>query len=145
MWCFVARGNRFKVSRLQSSFFSFASDVSASAKNLKSAITALPQLTEKKRVLDMHMNIASALLKVINDRSIDAFVMAEETPSKLSRSSILEILNDPKKGTAEDKLRLVLVYYLSAENDISKDEVKEYEAALTKAGANLAVFDYVKR
>ena len=55
---------------------------SANAKNLKNAISVLPQLTERKRTLDMHMNIATALFKIIGDRQLDTFTAIEESISK---------------------------------------------------------------
>lgn len=45
-----------------------------------------------------------------------------------------------------DKLRLVLVFYLSApDNTITKDDVTELEKELKTAGADVSAFDYVRR
>ena len=42
------------------------------------AVSSLPELTERKRVIDKHTNMATALLKEIKDRQIDNFVAVEE-------------------------------------------------------------------
>jgi hypothetical protein len=48
--------------------------------------------------------------------------------------------------TPLDKLRLVLVFYLSAAgNTLSKDDIAELEKELKAAGANVAAFEYVRR
>jgi hypothetical protein len=48
--------------------------------------------------------------------------------------------------TAADKLRLVLVFYLSSpDNAIAKDDVSELEKELKAAGADTAAFEYVRR
>ena len=64
-------------------------------------------------------------------------------------ASILEFLRAPRPDgelTATDKLRLVLVFYLSApDNAISKDDVAELEKELKSAGADMAAFEYVRR
>jgi hypothetical protein len=61
----------------------------------------------------------------------------------------LEFLRAPRTdGTLDpvDKLRLVLVFYLSAaENAISKDDILELEKELKAAGADVAAFEYVRR
>jgi len=36
-------------------------------------------MNEKKRIIDMHMNIATSLLRAIKGRQIDFFVQFEET------------------------------------------------------------------
>ena len=62
---------------------------------------------------------------------------------------ILEFLRNPKaegKPTAVDKLRLVIVFYLSAPaNAISKEDVAELEKELKAAGADVAAFEYVRK
>lgn len=48
--------------------------------------------------------------------------------------------------TDEDKLRLVIIYFLSMpDNAISKDDMGELEAALKNGGAEVAPLEYVKR
>ncbi|KAJ3332084.1 Vesicle trafficking between the ER and Golgi [Blyttiomyces sp. JEL0837] len=117
-------------------------DPTTNAANLKHAINILPQLTERKRTLDMHMNIATHLFKIIGDRQLDTFFQIEEAISKQTKATILEMLKDPKKD-AEDKLRLFLIYYLSVD-DIPKEEIAQFEEALVAAGATTTSINYVK-
>lgn len=62
---------------------------------------------------------------------------------------MLEFLRNPKtegKPTVADKLRLVIVFYLSvSDNAISKDDIAELEKELKAAGADVAAFQYVRR
>lgn len=48
------------------------------AKGLGQLVSNIPELREKKRVIDMHTNIATALMKQIKDREIDAYFSFEE-------------------------------------------------------------------
>ncbi|PRT53116.1 Protein sly1 [Wickerhamiella sorbophila] len=120
------------------------SEIEPSAAHLKSAMDELPELTQRKQVIDMHMNISTVLLKAITDRGLAQLFDAEETAAGSSKQEILELIQNKEFLNAEDKLRLYMVYFIVS-NNLSPADQQELEAALTEQGCDLAALAHVKR
>ncbi|EFH60352.1 ATSLY1 [Arabidopsis lyrata subsp. lyrata] len=120
-------------------------DLIGNTKHLMNAVNSLPELTERKQVIDKHTNIATALLGQIKERSIDAFTKKESDMMMrggIDRTELMAALKG--KGTKMDKLRFAIMYLISTET-INQSEVEAVEAALNEAEADTSAFQYVKK
>ncbi|KAK8073172.1 hypothetical protein PG994_004071 [Apiospora phragmitis] len=100
------------------------------------AITLLPELRERKNVLDMHMNILAALLTGIKNRQLDNYFQMEEDVMKQTKAQVLEPL---------DKLRLFIIWFLSTEQEVSRAEWTQFEEALKAIGVDTTSLAYVRQ
>ncbi|XP_022214901.2 protein sly1 homolog [Drosophila obscura] len=123
--------------------FSMVNDTTT---RLTNAVNSLPQLMEKKRLIDMHTKIATAILNYIKARRLDSyFEIEEKVMSKQTLDKpLLELLRDPEFGQSEDKLRLYIIYYICAQQ-LSESEVERLKEALQAAGCDLTALAYVQR
>lgn len=129
-----------------SSLEDLQNDTSASAQHLKAAITLLPELRERKAVLDMHMNILAAILNGIKERQLDNYFQMEENVMKSTKAQILEVIKDDTKGNDPlDKLRLFIIWFLSSEQDLNRADWNQFEEALVAAGVNNACLPYIRQ
>ncbi|XP_076048320.1 sec1 family domain containing Slh [Oratosquilla oratoria] len=113
---------------------------------LTSAITSLPELLKKKCNIDKHMSIAMGLLNGIKSRKLDVYFEMEEKimGHTTLEKPVLDVIRDPDCGTAYDKLRLFLIYYLCSPN-LTDSEFDQFVSALTEAGASPHPLAYMKR
>ncbi|KAF4520597.1 hypothetical protein B566_EDAN006008 [Ephemera danica] len=113
---------------------------------LTSAVNSLPQLLDKKRLIDMHTTIATAILNQIKARKLDTFFEVEErvmSKAALDRG-IMDILGNCEGSFPEDKLRLFLIFYICSPS-MTEAEFDRYAAALQAAGCDLNPLTYIKR
>ncbi|TYK23293.1 SEC1 family transport protein SLY1-like isoform X1 [Cucumis melo var. makuwa] len=120
-------------------------DMIGNTKHLMKAVNSLPELTERKQIIDKHMNIATVLLGEIKERSIDSYAKKEsEIMSRggIDRSELLGVLRG--KGTKMDKLRFAIIYLISSEN-INQSEIEAVEEVLRELEIDKSAFQYVKK
>lgn len=120
--------------------------VNDNTEKLTNAVNSLPQLLEKKRLIDMHTKVATSILNSIKSRRLDSFFELEEKiMSKLPLDRTLaDVFRDPEFGTPDDKMRLFIIYYICAQN-VSDSEYQKLETILQEIGCDLAPMAYVKR
>ncbi|XP_034099626.1 protein sly1 homolog [Drosophila sulfurigaster albostrigata] len=123
--------------------FSLVNDTTA---RLTNAVNSLPQLMEKKRLIDMHTKIATAILNYIKARRLDSyFEIEEKIMSKQTLDKpLLELLRDVDFGQPEDKLRLYIIYYICGQQ-LPEAEQERLREALHAAGCDLTSLAYVQR
>ncbi|CAK9150429.1 unnamed protein product [Ilex paraguariensis] len=120
-------------------------DLIGNTKHLMNAVNSLPELTERKQVIDKHTNIATVLLGEIKERSLDSYAKKEYDMmirGAIDRTELLGVLKG--KGTKMDKLRFAIMYLISTES-IPQSEVEIVEAALRESEVDTSAFQYVKK
>ncbi|CDW72057.1 sec1 family protein [Stylonychia lemnae] len=90
------------------------------SQNLTSAMDQIPQMTERKKKIDMHINVASKILEDIKRRGIDKLqdvedeIMTSKQMSNATKNIFMEFMrkDTQKQDEFEDKMRLLLIYII---------------------------------
>ncbi|ETW07982.1 hypothetical protein, variant [Aphanomyces invadans] len=115
-----------------------------STKELAAAVDTLPALLEMKKTLEVHTNVFQATMDAVTSRQVPEYSMLEQRLIEgfnVPPAEVVALLSE--KGSAEDKVRLLMIYYLTT--GASSGEIADFEAILrqpmTDSTAALAVFD----
>lgn len=114
---------------------------------LKVAINVLPELTERKRLIDTHLQISTALLDAIKSRDLGNLFHLEQSLGSLTPGALMNALRDPKVGNAQDKVRLLIVYLMGRSQALTAGQVEEAVKLCRSAGADeadLAALEFIK-
>nr|CCA17714.1 SEC1 family transporter SLY1 putative [Albugo laibachii Nc14]CCA18360.1 SEC1 family transporter SLY1 putative [Albugo laibachii Nc14] len=98
-------------------------------KDLVDAVDTLPMLVEKKKMLEVHTNIFQAAFEIITARHIPTFSMLEQkliNGSSVDKSEIAQVLASKDVGTLADKVRVLMIYFLTS--GASTTEIADFEA-----------------
>lgn len=122
------------------------SSVSDNTAKLTSAVSSLPELLEKKRLIDMHMSVATAILDHIKSRKLDVYFEIEEKimGKATLEKSLMDMITDPEAGLPSDKLRLFLISFICGPS-MTEVEVDQYVTALQDAGCDIETVKYMRR
>ncbi|KAK7886644.1 hypothetical protein WMY93_026265 [Mugilogobius chulae] len=102
---------------------------------LTSAVSSLPELLEKKRLIDLHTNVATAVLDHIKSRKLDVYFEYEEklmSKSTLDKS-LLDIISDP------DALGQIMLYVDGMNGLITHNETVQWLYSLVGSKFRLVV------
>jgi len=115
-------------------------------RELTAAMSLLPEMQERKRRLDIHTHVATSLLGEIKGRELHSFHKLEQAiimRQPVDEAELKKLLLGEGKGKVEDRVRLLLVYFLCTET-VDPKQLAAYEEAITTAGGRLEALKYLK-
>lgn len=119
----------------------------STAHKLAAAVSNIPELSKKKRTIDLHTNIATALLDEIKDRGLDGFFQVEEEllsrPGNFDVERVIALIHD-MRGSVTDKLRVFLIYYLCVDSASSAELDRAVMALKTAGCTDLRAYRYLQ-
>lgn len=117
----------------------------ANAQHLKNVVDQIPELQRKKKTLDNHMALLTAILGEIQARHLDNFFQLEENVMKQTKAQVLELIKSADNGKPGDKLRFFIIWFLSTEQDVTKQEWLQFDEALKEAGCDTTCLAYIRQ
>jgi sec1 family domain-containing protein 1 len=110
-------------------------------KELSEAIESLPEILQRKQILETHTNLMQAMMRQIAARDIPSFFELEQALftngiRSMDRNQVLTLLRDGTKGSLLDKARLLAILaVLGDSHSLSKVGAEEYDVALQQGCA----------
>ncbi|SCP03970.1 Sec1 family protein, putative [Plasmodium ovale] len=114
---------------------------------LMSAMNILPEMTEHKRILDMHTNILTELIKKIKERELDRYYENEFDFECSNEKICIQYMNDILKcgkGNNYDKYRAFLCLYLAKRN-INKQTIDTFLQQLQNMNIEISSIFFLKQ
>jgi len=111
---------------------------------LSSTMGRLPELLERKRLIDLHTNVATAVLEQIKKRKLDLLFEAEE---KLLNRQLIDVANLVEQCDGDeqgDRLRLLLIALLCSHPGAMEDLNGQVEK-LKENGVDVSAVKFVRR
>ncbi|KAI5965867.1 SLY1 [Candida pseudojiufengensis] len=113
--------------------------------NIQQAVEKLPELTQRKTTLDMHMDILSSLINELQAKNLDTFFEIEQNSNDpKSLKEFQNVIDDTSKiDNSLDKLRTFIILILV--NDLSNDYVKNLKSQLILKypDLNISALEYI--
>ncbi len=106
---------------------------------LLDTVQSLPKLLEKRAMLERHLEILQATMKVVSKRQVHRFVEPEEGmifSQYAERDKVLELASDAALSL-RDKVRLLALYMIGA--NASKEDWEQVENAVISSSASEAI------
>ena len=129
-----------RISKEQGVAGSSPSQVSDISSSLTSAMDLIPQMTERKKKIEMHVQIATKILSEIKRRSIDKLQDFEDelmTTGRFSTANKPEVVAFLRRETDkvdefQDKVRLLLIYLMCGQDSRELKEMLDIAKSLHK-------------
>ncbi|SOS78995.1 Sec1 family protein, putative [Plasmodium sp. gorilla clade G1] len=115
---------------------------------LMNAMNILPEMTEHKRLLDMHTNILTELIKEIKERELDKFYENEFDFECLNDKSCIQYMNNilnSSKGNPMDKYRAFLCLYLAKKKNINIQTIDTFINQLKNLQVDTSSIQFIKQ
>eukprot|EP00033_Pygsuia_biforma_P004707 GCRY01005160.1.p1 GENE.GCRY01005160.1~~GCRY01005160.1.p1 ORF type:complete len:601 (-),score=147.60 GCRY01005160.1:138-1940(-) len=122
-------------------------EIGEHTQRLASAMDSLPEMTERKKQIDRHTNLTSAILEQIKARDLVEFYALEENILSTDSASVGKYRTQVQElvargaGNAEDQLRLVLLFLLRA----GDDAYQELKQLLESRGIDTNSLGFLRR
>ncbi|KAI5955013.1 SLY1 [Candida jiufengensis] len=113
--------------------------------NIQQAVEKLPELTQRKTTLDMHMDILSSLINELQAKNLDTFFEIEQNSNdpKSIKEFLTIVEENSKIDNSLDKLRTFIILILV--NDLSTEYIKNLKNQLVTKypDLNLSALEYI--